>query len=138
MLSRAHRDFSARLAEVRRFHALIATIESPEPRGPDTDDAHILRGLFYVHLYGVLEFSVNQIVQETLTLISFMNVKTSHLEPAFYSIALDPRFAAIRDAPGDAKWRKRIELLQQQTSEQACSINDLILAVSSKYLDRHA
>jgi hypothetical protein len=87
----------------------------------------MLRGLFFVHLYAVFEYSVTDAVQGLLQQISQRKVPYAQLEQLFYTVALDGRFAAIAGVGPDKKWKARKDLLRLQRSSEVCEINDTAL-----------
>jgi hypothetical protein len=100
--------------------------ENPNPLQRDGDEVVMLRGLFFVHLYGALEYTVTQGTQTLLTEISNLGVQFAHLEQQFYSLALDGRFKALKDASVERTWHKRTELLAHQVQNTACELNDTL------------
>lgn len=125
----AVRELSAsRFAEVRRLLTHIKAIESAQP---DTltisSDATILRGLFYVHIYGAFEYTVHLSVAALLEAISGARVSYFHFEHLFHSVALDARFEAAAFCGSDTKWEKRKELLRDQRSELPCVLESAML-----------
>lgn len=71
---------------------------------------NIFKGLFFVLLYGVLEYTITSTVSATIHNINTSSVKIDLLKPCLLSIALDPKFEAIKNS-NNQKWKKRHELL---------------------------
>jgi hypothetical protein len=87
------RELSAsRFAEMRRLLTHIKAVEDAVPVA--SSDATILRGLFYVHIYGALEYAVHLSVTALLEAISGTGVSYAHFEHLFHCLALDSRFEA--------------------------------------------
>ncbi len=87
-----------RLAEVQRLLAHIKRLEDLAATGHDTvsgDMAAILRGMFFVHLYGALEYAVSLSVQVLLQEITKLAISYSHFEHLIFAIALDAEFKSI-------------------------------------------
>ena len=118
-----------RLQEVRLLHQVIAAMESPAPLQPDSDRVLVLRGLFFVHLYGYFESAVNSLVNTTLIAISDVRVSLCHLAYPVYTIALDSHLTSIGNTPGRGKWKKRSQLFEKQCSTTPCVIDDSALAL---------
>lgn len=116
---------TARFNEVR---ALLTEIRAQEVAPPTTepDIVAILRGLFFVNLYGAFEFSVTEAVQILLQEITRAQIPFSQLEHLFYAVALDSKFSAISDSGRKKRWAVRRDLLSQQTSGIACGMNDTV------------
>lgn len=101
------------------------------PLQADTAEVLVLRGLFYVHLYATLEYSVNQAVERLLHAITDLKIKTAHFEPIFLSVALDPEFSSFSDSGKNNRWSKRISFLKKQSSADEAALN---LGIFSIYL----
>jgi hypothetical protein len=92
-----------------------------------TEDTKLLRGLFFVHLYAALEYSVNGAVQETLRSIASKNAKSADVEARFHSVTLHHLFQSYLDSKG-RRMRKRLDILDAQSSTNICVINDSLFA----------
>lgn len=119
-----------RFQQVRDFLSLIKQREEEEKQSTSSD-TKMLRGLFFVHLYSAFEFSINHSTQHTLQLAGQKNVKLSELEPRFYSVSLNHFFQAYRTVKLDNQWKKRIEIFDSLSAEEACQINNTLF---SEYL----
>ena len=129
MLASIHALATVRLAEVRSYHAMIVAMENDvrkEPLDPWPDEILIMRGLYYVYLYGAFEFSILRAVQFSLQIIASMNPQYKHFEPMFFSVALDSKFRSLKDSGRDKKWSVRHNMITQQFSDHQCRIDDSI------------
>lgn len=118
-----------RLVEVRKLLAHIKRLEYAAVNDHDAvsaETAAILRGIFFVHLYGVLEYAVSLSVQVLLQEITRLAVSYSHFEQMVFAIALDAEFKSVVDAGWEAKFDRRRSLLQKQVSTVACTLNDTV------------
>ena len=77
----------------------------------DSDEVKILRGLFYVHLYGAFEKSVNDIIQSYLRKVETLGVVKAHAVPQFWPTALDASFKSLQSTQGVGNWKKRAEFI---------------------------
>jgi hypothetical protein len=119
----------ARLAEVQKLLAHIRRLEAAVTTEHDAvsgEAASILRGLFYVHLYGALEYAMSLSVQVLLQEITKVAVPYSHFEHLMHVIALDADFQSMVDSGWESKFPKRRQLLEKQISGAACSLNDTV------------
>jgi hypothetical protein len=114
-----------RLAHVRVFLNLIVRQESTAIPPSDTDEVKILRGLFYVHLYGAFEKCINEAVEQYRLAINGICVHRSHLEMNFYPVALDPWMTGLRDS---GKIQKRIELIKAANASEFCSVGNSVFS----------
>jgi hypothetical protein len=117
---------SERMHSVRTLLTFIKSQESESLPPVDTDIVKILRGLFYVHLYGAFEKSVNEGVESYLQAIGEIGAKGYDFSASFLPIALDPRFTSLQN--GD-KWQGRIDFSEALHSPEACVINNTVLAM---------
>jgi hypothetical protein len=120
---------NARLGEVQKLLAHIKKLEDTAEKEKDpvsAENATILRGLFFVHLYGAFENSIALSVQVLLQEITKVGVSYSHFEHLLHVVALDPDFRSVADAGWQSKWSKRRELLQKQLSHTSCALNDTL------------
>lgn len=131
-------SFAERMLEVRALHQTITELESSNPLQPDPTRAVILRGLFYVLLYGGFEFAVNQIVSATLREISSAAVDISKLQQPFFALALHPQLTSIESGMNQAKWKRRIKLFEAQSQIKPCVIDDTVLSMYLQNIDRES
>ena len=129
-------SFAERMQEVRALHQTISELESPDPLQPDPTRAVILRGLFYVLLYGGFEFAVNQIVSATLREISSAAVDIAKLEQSFFSLALNAQLMSIESGANQAKFERRLRLFEAQAQILPCAIDDTVLSMYLQNIDR--
>lgn len=118
-----------RLAEVQRILAHTKKLEAvalAESDSVNAENAATIRGLFYVHLYGALEYSISLGVQVLLQEISKLSVPYCELEYLLHAVALDDLFRSLSDPGLKAKWEKRRELLRRQASAEQCVLNDTL------------
>jgi hypothetical protein len=123
------KNTDARLEEVRKLLAHIKRLEASAVTERDVvsgETAAILRGVFFVHLYGVLEYAVSQSVQVLLQEITKMGVPYSHFDHLFFVVALDSDFRSLVDAGWSSRFPRRRELLKKQVSTDSCDINDTL------------
>ncbi|MDH0708112.1 HEPN domain-containing protein [Pseudomonas sp. GD03862] len=116
-----------RLSEARILYSSIKSIElvddAPQPVTPMS---LTLRGLIYVSLYGAIEYTVTQGVQQFIVHLCGLNVQTAHLEQALYSIALDSQLKSAREGSEKNKWNARREIFSSQFSSSFCDIPDTV------------
>jgi hypothetical protein len=92
------------------------------PPTPDPIAIRLLRGLFYVHLYGAFEFSVNRIVLGAAQIINAAQVPHSNVAHPLGALVLDRSFNALSQA--GRHWPKRLDLIQLRLSATIAQIDD--------------
>lgn len=128
----AHRDEVAkRFSEVRVLLDHVRALEAPPP-SVDPPEVRVLRGLFYVHLYAAVEYTLTGCVERSLSGIQQLSVKTSHFEPCFHAVALDADLKSLSDAGEKGKWKKRLDLWRKSSDENDCAAVDT--AIFGPYL----
>jgi hypothetical protein len=123
VLSGVRAEVSVRFSEVLQVLEHIKSVEKPPPI-PDVTEAKILRGLFYVHLYSALEYTINQGVRTFLQAVAGFNAQPHHYQARFLSVALDSEFNSIRNIGEDRRWGARLKLIALQSSSDPQVINN--------------
>jgi hypothetical protein len=117
---------TARLREVRLHLELIREL-SPARPGPVRVGVKIAKGMFFVHLYSVLEFTLVASVQKSIQLINARSHRISDAKPVFLSLALDAECRAVASVGPTKMWPKRRVLFARARSSELILINDSIL-----------
>ncbi|MBU9229665.1 hypothetical protein KTD22_23880 [Burkholderia multivorans] len=121
-------DIDARFMEVRNLLSFIKSQESTDTPPIDAEHVKIMRGLFYVHLYGAFEKSINEAVSSFLRAVADLQLQTLHVAPSFLPLALDGRFKSLHSTPGESNWKKRVLFVGAMLADNPCSINDAIFS----------
>jgi hypothetical protein len=116
---------TARLREVRLSLELIKEL-SPVRPGAIRVGVKVIKGMFFVHLYGALEFTVVSAVQRTIQAINAKSPKIQDVKPAFLSLALDAECRSAASVGPTKMWPRRRELFARTQSAEAIAINDSI------------
>jgi hypothetical protein len=114
-----------RMHQVRTLLSFIKEHESKNTPPIDADDIKIVRGLFYVGLYGAFEKTINEAVEQYIRGVGTLKIQFSELNWGFLPTALDPIFTSLK---AGGKWEKRIELFDSLQSEDICSISDTVFS----------
>lgn len=92
-------------------------IQSQEQQAID----NVLKGTFFVLLYGTLEYSITSVVSDTIQCINEKNINHDLVKPRLLSLSLDPFCNSIRDGRSK-KWvhqHKLFTKLEEPTSFNA-------------------
>jgi len=135
MLEALRASLIERIGESRQVLLLIKRLEPQSPLIRDSQEVVILRGIFYVSLYSILEFTIQGVVQEALRLISNKSVPFKCFSGNFYSVALDSEFKSSRDSNEKKLIVKRLELLEKQNSSESRSIDPSVLSMYFQNVD---
>jgi hypothetical protein len=120
---------TTRFHEVDTLLSYIAKCESPDPLIKDDAAIRIMRGMFFVHLYGAFEYAVDQSFIRLAQHISQRNVCIAHLHKPVCTVVMDPMFTAIGDiSMWSKKWKKRLEMIEGMASRARAVLSDVILS----------
>jgi len=114
-----------RFQQVRTLLSFIKTQESNDLPPADNDEVKIFRGLFFVHLYGCFEKSINEAVENYVQKIDSLKVAYCDFSILFLPTALDPVFTSIEMS---GKWEKRIDFFKAIDSNHTCTIRNSIFS----------
>lgn len=118
-------DSASKLVEVREFLDLTSSL-IPAPPTPTPNSILTAKGLFYVHIYGVFEFTITSCVKKAVLAINSENLKLNDIQPLLLSMALSPEcdaLASVRSRNWDYRWNL-FEKIRDNTSTQL--LTDLI------------
>lgn len=111
-----------RLQDARKLLDHISQIERD---AASQDLAKVLKGSFFVLLYGALEKTVFYLVNQCIQILNTKHEKLFDLKPVLWAIVFNDECNAIHDA-GDKKWTKRWELFSQVQDVEAKQMNDAL------------
>lgn len=117
-----------RFREIRTLLSHIKATESTEVPPIDTEEVKILRGLFYVHLYGALEQSLNEATESFLRAASALGLQNWDLSLRFLPTAMNAQFKGLSDAQSQKKWQKRLAFVNAIYDGHACQIESSVFA----------
>jgi len=121
-------DIELRFRDVRKLLSYIKNQESRATPPLDSDETKIFRGLFYVHLYGAFEKSINEAVQVYLREVGSLKIATFHTSCRFWPSFLDSDFKSLQSTQGSKNWAKRGKFVDAIESSQTCIISDGLFA----------
>lgn len=125
---------ASRFKEVQEFLSFIRQHEA-EPPSPDRVEVKILRGMFFVHLYGAFEFSINSIVAAASRAINTASVPHSDVRHTLGVLVLDASFKSAAMAGADKRWSRRLDLIRQRLSSEVATITDGTVDLQNIWLD---
>lgn len=125
-------NINSRFGEVNTLLNYIKSIEgSITPPAIPPIEYKILKGLFYVHIYACVEFAVNKLVVDTLSLIKSKNIIYSHFENRFHTISLHSQLHGVRDCNSKIFLDKSADIFIQIDSADIASFDETVV---SKYI----
>ena len=118
------RKNNSRFNEVQVYLNFITSLEPQSPQGTTSNEVKIMRGLFYVHLYAVIEKSVNEMVETTISIINSSRVQSNHFTLEFNTIAKINKIQAIKDCSNKKMLIKSADLFEEINSTRVVEINE--------------
>ncbi|WP_419658833.1 MAE_28990/MAE_18760 family HEPN-like nuclease [Desulfosarcina variabilis] len=109
----------------------LAQIESFEPKNPTEVTppfVKIQRGLYYVHLYSVLERTVNDVVEHTILSIKSNNIRNKHFESVLNVISLNPKMQAFKSCGYKDYINKSIAVFRCIDSDDCYELHNTIFS----------
>ena len=105
MFSDLRRDSASKLVEVREFLDLTNSL-IPDAPTPTPTSVLSAKGFFYVHIYGVFEYTVTNAVQKAISIINSENIPVNDLKPLILSMVLNPECDSISSV-NSKKWENK-------------------------------
>lgn len=122
-------ELGSRLLSVERFLAGVAAIEETAP-----ESAAIFKGLCFVQMYAIYEYTVRSSVQATLSSLKSGALTMNQIRREVLCLVLDPRWDAAAQAGPARMWECRIDLMNRAHSDEAAaSINDTLFPADGSH-----
>lgn len=127
MFSDINAESTRRLTEAK---SLILLIKNEDLIQSLNLDSKMHKGVFFVLLYGALEYTITAVVQRSISILNKKQYDIHKLKPTLYSLIFHNECNAIADAK-DKKWTKRYELFSQLEGSKIANIDDCLFPTSS-------
>ena len=102
-------EVSARFENIRRF------FEANNRRNTG-QLATTAKGLVFVQIYAVYEYTINQTVSQAIESIKRHRHKIADLSPQLLALVLDPELRSLRDVQRRYEWDRRLQLFESAFS----------------------
>lgn len=109
-------------------HINLSYIESIEPNTEAPPEIKIMRGLYYVHLYSVLEKSLNETIEQTILLIKSKNIKNRHFSTLFNVISLNSKMQSFKQCGYKEYFDRASDIFEGVDSESIFDISNTIFS----------
>ena len=86
------------------------------------DPANAAKGLMFVQVYAVYEFSVNSVVREAIDSINAYSHKMKDITPSLMALFLDPELHSLRDCGRDKIWNNRLKFFERAFSNDLAEL----------------
>lgn len=85
--------------------------------------AATVKGLIFVQVYAVYEFTVKSVVQVAIDSIVSTNYKMRELRPSMMALLLDPEWNSLRDAGKKRQWENRLKIFERSFSNESVKLS---------------
>jgi hypothetical protein len=85
--------------------------------------AAIAKGLMFVQMYAVYEFTVNSVVSAAIDSIKSYNHKMKDMSPSLMALFLDPELNSLRDGQRRNEWNNRLKLFERVFSRETLNLS---------------
>lgn len=125
---------NARLIEIRQFLQMLRSVEVTDWKNR-TGQLRVMKGLFFVHLYGTLEFAVLQSVRESIGHLNSRGLMFKDLRPELLGLGLNAQCDSLGDVGPSKKWEKRHELFKHVNASLPVTFDDSVVLTSGRNVD---
>lgn len=119
-----------RITEVREFLDFFVPL-IPAPPVATPRHLNACKGLVFVQLYGIIEYTISATIAKTIDIINNEAVKLQDLKYVIWGMALNPEFDSLIDT-NSRKWDKRYELFQKVLGNNNANISNNIMPTNGQ------
>ncbi|MBL0736836.1 hypothetical protein JI750_08090 [Flavobacterium sp. GN10] len=123
-------ESASKLVEVREFLDLTSNLIPPAPT-PTPNSLLTAKGLFYVHVYGVFEFTITSCVKKTISAINIESTNVNNIKPLLLSLALNPEFDSLSSTK-NRNWTQRWNLFEKIRDNVIAQISTDLMPTDGK------
>lgn len=118
----------SRFGEVFSYLNFLSTLE-PKDLSPASLELKIMRGLFYVHLYSVIEKTINELVEDILISIKIDNIKNKDLKIHVNTISLYSKLQSFKDCNSKNFFDKANDIFSCIESDHVYPFNETMMSL---------
>ena len=94
-----------------------------ETRGLQGDHAATTKGLMFVQVYAVYEYTVRSVVRVAIDSIKAHNNKLKDLSPSMLALFLDPEWESLKDSGRKTEWENRLNIMERAFSNDVIGLS---------------
>jgi len=87
------------------------------------DNAQTAKGLIFVQVYAVYEYTVCSVIRLAIDAIKGHNHKLKDIAPSLLALFLDPELKSLRDSGGKGVWNKRLRVFERAFSNEKINLS---------------
>ncbi|WP_158824758.1 MAE_28990/MAE_18760 family HEPN-like nuclease [Mucilaginibacter lacusdianchii] len=119
-----------RITEIREYIDFISPLIPAPPVAPPRY-LNTSKGLVFVQLYGLIEFTVLKTIEKTIACINSENLTVKQIKPVLLGLALNSSLDSLIDA-NRSKWDKRHDLFDKIDRDVTVVIESHLLPTDGK------
>jgi hypothetical protein len=127
-------ESAQRISEIRE-HLHFISSQTPPPPTAVPRYINTEKGLVFVELYGVLEYTILQTLSRTISIINSENIRIDKLKINLWALALDPGLEALNQA-NTKKWDKRKDIFNAILTNPVVAMDENLLPTDGKNFTR--
>ena len=109
-------------AEVEaRFEAIELFFR--ETKDLQQDHAATTKGLMFVQVYAVYEYTVRSVVRVTIDSIGARKHRLNHISPSMMALFLNPEWDSLRDGGRKSEWENRLKIMERAFSNDVVDLS---------------
>jgi len=112
-------DVLSRFTAVEDFFKAVHSLKG--------NSAQIVRGLAFVQIYAVYEYSVKKLLQIAVDVLVSHNHQLNDLTPSLMALFLDAELQSLQDCKADNKWDRRLKLFEEAFSNKPALVGNTVL-----------
>ena len=89
----------------------------------DGDLAATTKGLMFVQVYAVYEFTVRSVVRSSIDSIKTYRHQLKHVSPSMMALLLSPEWDALRDGGRKSEWDNRLKIMERAFSTDVIDVS---------------
>lgn len=122
-------EISIRHRELEKFVQHLRSLgNEPDMNSPK----RTLKGLFFVHTYAIIEYTVYSAVNRTIQIINSDSLKLSDIKSVVLSLALSSKINSIKDVGRNKIWDKKRELFNELDINPSVEIDDTLMPTDGR------
>ena len=122
-------ELSNRHRELDKFVRLLLTLGNS--RNMDSPK-RTMKGLFFVHAYAIIEYSIHSTVGKTIQTINSQLITLSDIQCIMLSLALNSQIGSIKDVGRNKLWDRKADLFKELDSNPLVNIDGTLMPTDGR------
>jgi len=116
-----------------RFTAAESYFKASYALGTKGNSAQIAKGMAFVQMYAVYEYTVVTAVQAAVDAVAAHRHPIKDLIPSLMTLFLDPELQSLQDSSVKTAWQSRLKLFTRIFSGHLASVNNTVLPIDGSH-----